>query len=179
MKIKQSFITALLTIVTLSTTLYSCKPDEHNHDGQETITTLQLKLTPTGGGSQSVFTYKTLNATTTKDTVKLSVGTEYAATLELLDETKSPAANITTEIASLKEEHQFFFIASPSGLIAISNLDKDGNGNNLGLSSTFTTATASTGTLQIVLKHLGNEPKTGNIINGETDLDLIFDVVVQ
>jgi hypothetical protein len=33
--------------------------------------------------------------------------------------------------------------------------------------------------LQIILKHLGNDPKTGIIASGETDLDVVFEVVVQ
>jgi hypothetical protein len=179
MKNNQFLLAALVMIIALSTTLSSCKPDKHDHDGQETITTLKLKLTPTGSSAQEVFTFKNLNGVTTKDTVVLSSGSSYIATLEVLDETKSPAEDITVEIAEEKNEHQFFFVTSPTGLVTFSNFDKDSNGKDVGLISTFTTTSVGKGTLQVVLKHLGEDPKTGNITNGESDLDVVFEVVVQ
>lgn len=178
MKNKQFLLAALVMIIALSTTLSSCKP-EKDDEGQETITTLKLKLTPTGSSAQEVFTFKNLNGVTTKDTIVLSAGSSYTATLEILDETKSPAEDITTEIAEENNEHQFFFVASPAGLVTFSNFDKDSNGKDVGLISTFTTTSVGKGTLQVVLKHLGEDPKTGNIASGETDMDVVFDVVVQ
>jgi len=168
-----SFIAFVFIVGALS----SCKP--RVTEGQETITTLKLKLTPNGSSVQKVFSYKNLNGITTKDTIVLSAGSSYIATLEILDETKSPADDITLEIAEEKNEHQFFFVASPASLVTFSNFDKDSNGKDVGLISTFTTTSVGKGTLQVVLKHLGEDPKTSNITSGETDMDVVFDVVVQ
>ncbi len=178
MKNKQHLLAALAIIIVLSSTLNSCKPKKDD-GGQETITTLKLKVSPSGSSTHQVFNYKTLNGVTTKDTVLLSANSGYTATIEILDETKSPADNVTLEIAEKKNEHQFFFVTSPSGLVTFSNFDKDGNGKDVGLASVVTTTSVGKGTLRIVLKHLGSDPKTGNIASGETDVDAIFDVVVQ
>ena len=173
----KNLIVSLVAFTLIATTLNSCKPDDHDH-GQESITTLKVKLTPTGG-AETTFTYKTLSGVTTKDSIKLTAGTVYAVSLELLDETKNPAENRTAEIMATKDEHQFFFTASPSGLITASNFDKDSKGKDVGLTSTWLAGAAQNGTLLISLKHLDENPKTGNINDGETDIEALFDVKIE
>ncbi len=176
MKNKQFLFAALIAIIAMTTTLNSCKPEDHSHDGQETITTLKVKLTSLSG--TQTFVYKNINGTVTKDSIKLQQQGVYTAELVLLNETKSPVEDITAEIKEKADEHQFFFTQNFSSL-SIDSLDKDKNGKDVGIISTWKTWHPQTGTLKITLKHLGEDPKTGNIDNGETDMDVVFDVVVQ
>jgi hypothetical protein len=155
----------------------SCKPK--NSDGQEEITTIKLKLTSLSNGTQ-VFNYQNLNGAVNKDTIKVFKSDVYTCDIQLLDETKNPANDVTDEIKSKANEHQFFFVSSPSGMILFSDFDKDGNGKDVGLTSKWTVANnAQTGTVKIVLKHLDGNPKTGNMNDGETDIEVVFDAMVQ
>ncbi len=173
---KRNLFTALAAFLVIATTLNSCKPDKHNH-GQENITTLKVKLTKAGGG-ETTFTYKTLNGTTTKDEIVLDEGATYAAALQLLDESKTPAEDLTAEIVDESNDHQFFYTPSPSDLVAISNLDKDKKGANFGLNSTWVAGAKKNGTLKIVLKHY-DDAKSTDPTKGETDLEVLFEVKVQ
>ncbi|HRP40242.1 MAG TPA: hypothetical protein PLM55_11195 [Chitinophagales bacterium] len=171
-----TFIIAALVAFFFFTTLSSCKPK--NNEGQENITTIKVTLSSLSHGDQT-FSYKNLKGTVTKDSIKLILNEVYTCNLELIDESQTPDKDITTEVQENATEHQFFFIVSPNGFLEINNLDKDKNGKDFGLSSRFTPLAKQNGTLRIVLKHLGDEPKTNNIDDGETDLDITFDVIVN
>lgn len=173
---KRNLLAALAAFLVMATTLNSCKPDDHDH-GQENITTLKVKLTKAGGG-ETTFTYKTLNGTTTKDEIVLDEGATYTATLQLLDESKTPAEDLTSEIVNESNEHQFFYTPSPADLVTISNLDKDKKGANFGLNSTWVAGGKKNGTLKIVLKHY-DDTKSTDPTKGETDLEVLFDTAVR
>lgn len=111
-----------------------------------------------------------------------------AATLQLalraLDESGSTPEEITEEIRTEDEEHQFFFAVTGANLQIAYN-DADADGNPVGLSNTATTTAASTGSLRVTLIH---EPvksaagvSLGQIENagGETDIEVEFPVVIQ
>lgn len=169
------FSFSVLSVVILSTFLSSCKPK--NTEGQENITTIRVTLSSLSHGDQT-FSYKNLNGNVTKDSIKLNLNEIYTCNIELVDESQPPYKDITPEVKENSSEHQFFFVVSPNGFLDINNLDKDKNGKDFGLSSRFTALAKQNGTLRIVLKHLGDNPKTGNIDDGETDLDVIFNVAV-
>lgn len=155
---------------------------------EEVITTLRYTLTPNGGGSTVVLSFKDLDGdggnapVITGDT--LMAGKTYTGTLELLNETVTPADTITQEIKDEDEEHQFFFKSTVSNL-TVAYSDSDSNGKPVGLSSTLTTGSASTGNLTITLRHEPNKSAIGvsggDITNagGETDIEITFPVIVQ
>lgn len=176
---------SILFLATLS--FASCSNDDDNPDPvneEEVITTVTMTLVPDGGGTTVTMEYQDLdgdgpNTPTFDISGPLATNTIYNGTLDLLNETESPAESITGEIEEEDEEHQFFFTATNSlGIFAYT--DMDGNGNPIGLAFTFTTTNATTGNINVILRH---EPvkdaagvSDGDLTNagGETDVDITF-----
>ena len=87
---------------------------------EELITTVNYTLTPATGGAAIVMTFTDLdgdggNAPTIVGGT-LAANTLYNGTLELLNETETPAEDITEEIEEEDDEHQFFFETSIGSL---------------------------------------------------------------
>lgn len=151
---------------------------------EELITTVNLVFTPTSGTAVTLKYYDEDGGNGAAAPVvtggTLAANTAYSVTLEILNESETPAEDISEEIKEEDEDHQFFFeISSSLNLTHTSYDDEDGNGNPLGLENTFTTGTASNGTLKVILRH---EPvksaagvSDGDITNaaGETDIETL------
>ncbi len=179
-------LTLLLTVALLLT---ACKKDDPKvPNEEELITTVNYTLTPTGGGTAVVLSFKDLDGD--GDDVPtiiggtLSANQTYTGMLDLLNEAESPSESITEEILEEDEDHQFFFQSDVSDLI-ISYGDQDENGNPVGLNSTLTTGTVASGSITVILRH---EPikdasgvADGDITNagGTTDIQVTFPVDVQ
>ncbi|WP_299335194.1 type 1 periplasmic binding fold superfamily protein [uncultured Psychroserpens sp.] len=171
----------------------SCSDDDDTPppvNEEEVITTLTATLTPAGGGTAITLQTRDLDgdgpdAPVVTVSGPLAAGTTYNGSLELLNETESPAESINVEIEEEDDEHQFFFQATNS-IATFAYVDFDGDGNPVGLEFTLTTAaTTGTGNVTITLRH---EPakdaagvSDGDISNagGETDIEATFAVVVQ
>ncbi len=127
------------------------------------------------------------------DDIVLDAGTSYLLTLQLENTLVSPAEDISVEVDEEAEEHMFFFefsdllFSDPDGNGNVDNRgdavnyeDSDSDGEPLGLITSWTTADASTGALRIILKHQpGIKTATSTSADGETDMDITFDVVVE
>jgi hypothetical protein len=87
------------------------------------------------------------------------------------------ADEIDAEIEAEKDEHLFVYKVTGANL-TIGDRDLDNNGNPFGIDSKWTTAAASTGTVQIQLIH---EPTDKNAADpgGEVDFDVTFPVKIQ
>ena len=183
---KNLFLPLLLATILIFS---ACKKDDPVIvDEEELITTLRYTLTPATGGSAIILSFQDLDGdggnapTITGGT--FAANQTYSGTIELLNESESPAENITEEIMEEQEEHQFFFQSSIADLTVGYN-DRDANGNPLGLSSTLATGAAASGNLTIVLRHEPNKSAVGvadgNIANagGETDIEVTFPIDVQ
>ena len=166
----------------------SCEKDHaHVHNEHEVMTTLTYTLTAEGadtvalkfidldgeGGNDPTITGGTLKANTT-----------YAGSIVILNETETPAEDVTIEILEEDEDHQFFFTTTVEGL-TVSYSDEDENGNPIGQSNTVTTVGEGSGTIMVTLLHEPNKSGTGvaggDITNagGETDIEVTFDVDVK
>jgi len=168
----------------------SCKKDKDVviPNEEELITTVNYTLTPVGGGTEVTMTFKDLDGDGGNDPVitggTLAANTTYNGTLELLNETESPAEDITEEIEEEDADHQFFFSTTVSDL-SVAYADQDDDGNPVGLETTVTTLGVSSGSMTIILRHEPNKSGTGvaggAITNagGETDIELTFNVDVQ
>ena len=187
-KINSILVLSVLSIVFFS----SCKKDDPKEpvipNEEEVITTLNLTLTPVGGGTPVEFKFKDLDGDGGNPPVisvgKLDTNTQYTGSIALYNELESPADTITLEVEEEADEHQFFFQSTANGL-TVAYDDADDNGKPLGLATTLTTQGASTGTLTITLRH---EPikdaagvSMGDITNagGETDIEVTFDVGIE
>jgi len=178
----------------LATVVFSaCSSDDDNPlpvNEEEVITTLTATLTPVGGGASITLQSLDLdgdgpNVPVITVSSPLAVNTTYNGSLELLNETESPAESINEEIEEEDDEHQFFFQAS-NAIATFTYVDYDENGNPVGLEFTATTAaTAGSGNITITLRHEPSKDATGvsdgDITNagGETDFQAIFPVTLQ
>ena len=145
-------------------------------------------MTPVGGGTTVTMTFTDLDGEGGADAVvtieALAANTTYNGSLELLNETETPAEDITAEIQEEDEDHQFFFQSTEAGT-SVAYADMDANGKPIGLASTLTTTAAGMGQLTIILKHEPTKDAAGvsdgNIANagGETDIEVTFDLDVQ
>lgn len=176
----------LATILFATILFVSCSDNDPEvvHE-EEVITTITITLTPNGGGGAITLQSQDLdgdgpNPPVVTDLTTLAAGTTYNGTIVLLNETESPAENITEEVEELNLEHQFFYTVSGglNATTAYTNLDD--NGNPLGTEFTLTTSTASTGTVTFTLIHEPTKPNTGlNDAGGEADITATFNVTVQ
>jgi hypothetical protein len=138
----------------------------------------------------------------------LKPNTTYNVTVGLLDKTQTPTFDVAAEIKERANIHSFFFqplpttqalvIPAPTGAdsyplpiptplptgaplnLTVTRTDRDTNTTPLpvGLTDTFVTGAASTGYLQVVLRHQPNV-KDGTFAPGSTDFDAGFKVTIQ
>lgn len=184
MKKVQSLVVLIMGFVLIS----SCKKDPVvDPNENELITTVRVSLVDKSGGSTTpvVFEFKDLDgeggaAPSKFDEIVLTKGKSYDCTLTILNESVSPAADITKEIVAEAVDHQFYFAAS-DGLVTVTNLNNDSKGLPLGTTSTWTTgALTGTGTFRITLKHKPGTKAAGDLVTvGETDIALDFRLKVQ
>lgn len=129
------------------------------------------------------------------DQISLDISKSYTLTLEIENNLESPGEDITEEIEEESNDHQFFFsfstdafsnpmgsgnIGSASG--SINYNDMDGNGNPLGLSTSWTTGSNSlaNGTFTIRLQHQPDvKTATSGANDGDTDFELEFVLNIQ
>ena len=185
-KIKNTLY-AFTTLVIITASLHSCKPDENNCDNCETelITTVDVALTDSATGTVTHFAFRDLdgdgaNAPVQFDTIKVLANHTYTASLLVLDESKTPADTISSEILEEANDHQFFF-HSHDVTVGFTYLDFDSHTPPMpiGLSTKWSIgSTTGNGKVHILLKH---QPgiKDGNEATGETDLDIDFNMNVQ
>lgn len=168
----------------------SCSDDDAPQiiNEEEVITTMTVTLTDDNGTSK---TMKIVDEDgdgpgepiiTSDD---LDANTEYAGTIEFLNELETPTEDITVEVAEEDEEHQVFYVPSSGLNVSIAYNDMDANANPVGLDFTLTTSAASTGTLTVTLIHDGDKNAAGvsdgdpTNAGGETDIQAVFQVNIQ
>ncbi len=178
-------IASLATVLILTT---SCNRDPELPNEEELITTLIYTLTPTAGGAPVVLSYRDLDGDGGNPPVittgNLTANTTYNGTIVLLNESKTPAEDITAEVRAEGKAHQLFFRSTVSGM-TITYTDTDADGRPIGLSTQLSTGARGSGNLTITLRHNPNKAAAGvaqgNIANagGETDIETTFDINVQ
>lgn len=179
----------------MSTFLFAataCSDDEPEPtEEEELITTLKITMVPVGKAQTVVGTYSDPDGPggnqATVNTLRLEANTTYNATVTLFDESKTPAAELTSEIETEADEHELFYQTLDNLMLAITKTDRDNSQRPVGLKAQIVTSGSSTGKLRITLKHQpnlkvgANEPnreQTG-ITRGETDVQAEFPVIVE
>lgn len=154
-------------------------PDEEN----EQITTVTYLLTPTtGGGAAVTATWRDTDGTggsaPTIGSLGLRPNTTYTGSIVLLDETKSPVADVTEEVEEESDEHLLVYASTPASLLAITRTDRDSKNLEVGLATQLVTNAAGIGSLRVTLRH---QPvgKDGTATPGDTDVEVTFPVTVQ
>jgi hypothetical protein len=198
--VKLLVVTAVIFSLALFT---SCDDvdDPVKEDTPELITKVTLTFTPSGGGTAVTATATDPDGEGVQDIeidgpISLADNTTYTLTIQLINELADPGDaeyNITEEVEEEGDEHMFFFswtnnvFSDPVGNGNIDNRDddvnyndEDVNGQPIGLETSWTTAAASSGKFQVVLKHQPElKTATSTSTTGETDLDIEFDINVE
>jgi hypothetical protein len=148
----------LLAVVLIT----GCKKDKGETNEEEVITTMELTFTPVGAGSPVTFTYDDPDGpggnAPTQSVINLNASSTYTVSLKLLNKTVTPTEDITTEVNDEANAHRFYFVPTAGSNITVSNLNKDGNGFDLGTTSTWATGAAGTGQVKVVLRHYPADP---------------------
>lgn len=174
----------LLSLSLVATLLFSACSDDDDApqviNEEEEITTLKVFLTPQGGQEFEAFSYTNLDGGVTEPIVTestLDANTVYTGRVQFLNENETPPENVTLEVVEEAEEHQVFFIPSAGLNVTTEYLDFDVNNAPLGVEFELVTTAASTGNMTFLLIHEGD--KSTPEADGETDIEVTFDVSIQ
>lgn len=181
-------IKTLSLIMFVGLTFIACSNDDdvpEQINEEETITTMTITLVPAGGGTTVTLQSQDLdgdgpNAPVVTISGNLTANTTYSGTVVLLNETESPAENITLEVEEEAEEHQFIYIAT-GNITSISYDDVDGNGNPIGIEFSIVTGNPGNATLSATLRHEPKKPNDGTLADagGETDFTQTFGLTIE
>ena len=174
--------------------------DNHEHDHNHGIATaVELVFTDASSGDVQVFAFRDGEA----DPILLPTETTHMLTVTILEDGSDGEVDITDEIRADGTAHQIFFLgadiespasASDDPLLTITPDDTDENGLPIGIDNTAQVmATAATGSLNVVLRHLppenGIDQKDSTTaqavldgglaaIGGNSDVDVTFELEV-
>ena len=167
----------LFALLTISVLFTACKKDKDEPNEEELITTVILTFSPVGGGTPATFTFRDLDgpggtAPAVFQDIVLSPAKTYTVSSTFTNESVSPAEDVTAEIVSEGVDHQIYY--TPTGAnVTVSNLNNDTGGLPLGISSTWTTTTASNGSMLMTLKHKPGIKAAGDLVTkGDTDVEI-------
>ena len=201
---KYGLMSVLIAVVTIT----GCKKDDDlvvvppaAENELEVITDVKLIFTNTSNASDVVEARaqdpdgQGVQDLSILDSINLDTSKTYTLTFEIMNNLDTPGEDIGVEIAEEDDEHQIFFsfsnnaFSNPTGDGNIDNSadplnynDVDGNGNPLGLSTTWTTSSTqlSGGTFIVNLKHQpGVKTSTSSASDGDTDFNLSFVLNIQ
>lgn len=188
-------IKSIFTILMLSLVVFACKKDDNTPapgggggappNEEELITTIILTFTDTTG-LVAPFTVTFAdpdgdggNAPTTHEDIHLDSNKYYNVSIQFLDESKTPAEDITAEVQAESADHIICFTPAGPASLTIVRTDSDGT-FEIGLASFWSTGGMSmTGnTVTVALKHQPGV-KDGSCSPGDTDVEVVFDVVIH
>ena len=198
---KKYSIYALLAVGIIFT---GCKKDEDTpapENEVEVITDVTLVFTNTADANDVVTARakdpdgEGVQELAILDEINLGLGKTYTLTYEIFNNLETPGENIGDEIKEEDAEHQLFFsftnnaFTDPTGNGNIDNAsdpinynDKDDNGNNVGLETTWTVRTTALtgGTFTVKLQHQpGVKTATSGANYGDTDFNLTFKLNIK
>jgi hypothetical protein len=194
MNLKINFFSENLVIffpLLICAVLAGCDPEDPVPvEEQELITTVNISFTKVGTtDGPIIFSWRDLDGSGPDapaiEPIVIDAHSTYTVTLELLNESGSPAEDVTSEIEEESEDHQFFFSFNNVDEVVLTYDDVDGKGKPVGIKSIISTEHFGTGTLGIILLHLpdknGIGVSEGNPANagGETDLDIQFPLTIE
>lgn len=175
----------LIPIISLAVIFSACKKEDPIiPNEEELITTLIYRLEPLGAGDIIELKFQDLDGEGGNPpeitTSPLQAGTTYQGSIIMLNELENPPVNISDEVEAEAETHQIFYVMDALKS-EIEYMDDDLDGYPLGLLTSLTTGTATTGSLTIVLRHEPKKPNNGTPqdAGGETDIEVTFDLTIE
>ncbi len=176
-------------IIILTAVAASCKKDTVEENEEEVITTMKLSFVPVGGGTTLTYQYDDADGpggtAPTQDEIILASSKTYNVTLQLLNKTETPVADITTEVKAESGAHRFYYEPAAGSSITVTGFDNDGNGVPLGITSVWAAGAAATGKIKITLRHYPAVPPNklaADLVNSSksgTDIEVEFNTKIQ
>lgn len=170
--------------------LISCSNDDipahiHDHDAIE-----ELILQRTDLNGENPIQYAFVHGNPTGDIIYLENGQSYDFEVIALNVAHDDHHhNIVHEVLEALEEHFFLYSKSNSLKLDLVRMDDtastQNDGTKIGLKIRITANEISSGNFQIALKHQANEvddqanDNFGNAIGGATDVEAIFQVIIE
>jgi hypothetical protein len=186
---KRQIIQSGIIIIIFAMALSACRKEKGESNEEELITTMIVTATPQGGGTPLEFRFEDLDGpggdNATQDNIVLAANKTYDVAITLLNETVNPAEDITEEVEEEGDAHRLYYEPAAGSNITASDLDTDGAGVPLGITSTWTTTSAATGSITITLRHYpGNPPDKQipdpvNSPKSSTDITVTFITTVN
>lgn len=186
---KTKLMTIAFGLLVSSAVMTSCKKDKVEENEEEVITTMRLTFVPVGGGATVTYQYDDADGpggnAPTQDEIVLAPLKTYNVSVQLLNKTASPAEDITLEVQEEADAHRFYYQPTAPGNITVSNLDNDANGVPVGITSTWTTGPAATGSVTVTLRHYPAVPPNkavADLVNSDksgTDAEVSFVTRIQ
>ncbi len=186
---KAKLMTVVLGILFSSALVTSCKKDAQEQNDEELITTMKLTFVPVSGGTTVTYQFKDVDgpggAAATQNEIVLAPSKFYNVTVQLLNESVTPAEDITLEVAKEADAHRFYYEPAAGSNITVSNLNNDANSVPLGITSNWATGAAATGKVKVTLRHYPNTPPSkavGDLVNSSksgTDIEVEFATKIQ
>jgi hypothetical protein len=182
-------VISLCAIVISASLLASCSDDPESTNEEEVVTTVIITLDPEevedeDPGEIVTLSWDDTNLDAIVDASEVIISgpllanKTYGASIQILNKSVDPEIDISAEVLEEAEEHIFCFIVLNVN-ISITSPDEDRNGLPLGLTSTWSTTSVSTGTVNIMLRHQPGV-KTGDCPGvGDTDVDITFPVSIE
>jgi hypothetical protein len=174
----------MMAVTLFSVVITSCgKDDDQPGTGneEELITTLEVTAAESGSAIISKFIFRDLDGPGGAnpgvfDSIILNANRNYAVSLRFLNESVSPADDITVEVVDEANDHQVYY---EPGVVTINtlNLNSDGVGLPLGTTCNWNAGAPGKGTMKITLKHKPGIKLAGDPVSkGETDIEVNFGV---
>lgn len=186
---KSRILQATFILLIFSLVITACKKDMGESNDEELITTMILTCTPQGGGAPIEYEFTDLDGAGGNepivDLIVLEANKTYDVAITLLNESVSPAEDITEEVEEEADAHRFYYEPTVNSTITVSNLNTDGDGVPLGTTCTWTTGAAGTSGITVVLRHYpGNPPDKqipdpSNSPKSSTDITVSFGTKVE
>lgn len=174
----------IVIAVFIAALIAGCKKDKGESNDEELITTVILTFTPQGGGAVVDYQFEDLDGpggtAPIQETITLEANKTYDVTVALWNKSITPGEDITEEVDEENTAHRFYYEPGIASNITVTNLDNDDDGVPLGITSTWATGAAATGSIKITLRHYPgtppdkqaadpvNSPKSG------TDIEVTF-----
>jgi hypothetical protein len=183
---KKTLLKPTLVLLLAAGLVSSCQNDEEDEaplNESELITTVTFTMQEVGTTNTLTAIFRDPdgeggNSPVKFDEIVLKPNAVYNTSVRLLNESVTPAEDITGEIEEEADDHQFFYTPTAGLNVTVAYEDKDSKNLPVGLKTKITTGAASTGKLKVTLKHQA-DTKNNSITTGETDVELDFATKVQ
>ena len=191
---------SLRFVFIISILFFGCAEEPVKESVPELITKMVLTFTPTSGSPILVSATdpdgEGVQNMAAEGAIILQQNKSYTLSITLFNELADPTSpehDLTNEVSDEADEHIFFFawtnnrFSVPVGdgnldnrTDAVQYLDKDSAGFPVGLATHWETSGMGKGIFRIQLKHQPEiKSAFSSAADGETDLDLIFDLEVR